>query len=66
MLPTVIQGLQIYFDKALGCNLLYRSERNQYADVKKRYVSGPKVKVGEEKNMSEVYGAEHLSRMLGQ
>jgi mortality factor 4-like protein 1 len=64
-LPTVIQGLQIYFDKALGCNLLYRLERQQYSDIRKKYVTGGHVQLEETKAMSEVYGAEHLARMLG-
>jgi len=42
-----------------------RFERPQYADIRKRYISGPKVKVGEEKEMSAIYGAEHFLRMLG-
>lgn len=37
----------------------------QYADIRRRYVTGPTVKVGEEKDMSAVYGAEHLLRMIG-
>ncbi|KAA1470984.1 MRG-domain-containing protein [Dentipellis sp. KUC8613] len=64
LLPTVIAGLTVYFDRALGANLLYRFERPQYAEIRKRYVTGPTVKVGEEREMSSVYGAEHLLRML--
>ncbi|KAI0037703.1 MRG-domain-containing protein [Auriscalpium vulgare] len=64
VLPTVVSGLQVYFDRALGSNLLYRFERPQYADIRRRYVTGPTVKIGEELEMSEVYGAEHLLRML--
>jgi len=62
--PTIIAGLQLYFDRSLGANLLYRFERVQYAEIRKRYITGPKVKVGEEKEMSAIYGAEHLLRML--
>ncbi|KAK7049591.1 Esa1p-associated factor [Paramarasmius palmivorus] len=54
----------IYFDRALGSNLLYRFERPQYAGIRKQYITGQTVKVGEEKEMSVVYGAEHLLRML--
>lgn len=61
----MVQGLQIYFDKALGCNLLYRLERPQYAEVRRKYVTGGHVQLEETKAMSEVYGAEHLTRMLG-
>lgn len=66
MLPTIVSGLQVYFDKSLGANLLYRFERPQYAEIRKRYITGPTVKVGEEKDMSAVYGAEHLLRMIGE
>jgi mortality factor 4-like protein 1 len=34
MIQTVISELQIYFDRALGFNLLYRFERAQYAQVR--------------------------------
>jgi mortality factor 4-like protein 1 len=66
VLPTVISGLQVYFDRSLGASLLYRFERPQYAEIRKQYVTGPKVVVGTEKEMSAIYGAEHLLRMLGQ
>ena len=65
LLPTIIAGLQTYFDRALGANLLYRFERPQYAEIRKQYVTGQNVIVGQEKEMSTVYGAEHLLRMLG-
>ena len=65
LLPTIVNGLQLYFDRALGSTLLYRFERVQYADVRKKYITGPTVTVGKEKEMSEIYGAEHLLRMLG-
>ena len=55
----------MYFDRSLGSSLLYRFERPQYADMRKQYVTGPKVMLGQEKNMSSLYGAEHLLRMLG-
>jgi len=64
VLPTIISGLQLYFDRSLGANLLYRFERPQYAEIRKRYITGPTVVVGQEKDMSAVYGAEHLLRML--
>ncbi len=65
LLPTIVAGLHTYFDRALGANLLYRFERPQYAEIRKKYVTGPTVKVGQEKEMSAIYGAEHLLRMLG-
>jgi len=64
VLPTIVSGLQVYFDKALGSNLLYRFERPQYADTRKRYVTGPTVQVSQEREMSSIYGAEHLLRMI--
>ena len=66
VLPTIMSGLQLYFDRSLGANLLYRFERPQYAEIRKRYITGPTVVVGQEKDMSAVYGAEHLLRMLGE
>lgn len=65
VIQTVVEGLQIYFDKALGSNLLYRFERVQYAHIRREYWTGPKVIIGQEKEMSVIYGAEHLLRMLG-
>lgn len=65
VLPTIVSGLQVYFDKALGSNLLYRFERPQYAETRKRYVTGPTVQVNQEREMSSIYGAEHLLRMIG-
>lgn len=64
VIQTVVDGFQAYFDRALGANLLYRFERPQYAEVRKNYWTGPKVVAGNEKEMSHVYGAEHLLRML--
>jgi len=64
VLPTIVSGLQVYFDKALGSNLLYRFERPQYAEIRKRYVTGPTVQVNQEREMSSIYGAEHLLRMI--
>ncbi|KAH7903000.1 MRG domain-containing protein [Hygrophoropsis aurantiaca] len=64
ILPTIVSGLQVYFDRSLGANLLYRFERPQYAEIRKQYVTGPKVLVGHEQDMSAVYGAEHLLRMI--
>ena len=37
----------------------------QYSEVRKRFVTGSKVGIGQEREMSTIYGAEHLLRMLG-
>lgn len=52
----VVQGLKLYFNKALGSILLYKLERIQYLDLLK-----------EDSNMecSEIYSAEHLLRLFG-
>ncbi|KAJ7730901.1 MRG-domain-containing protein [Mycena maculata] len=62
--PTVTSGLQVYFDRSLANHLLYRFERPQYTAVRVKYITGQDVIVGQEKEMSEIYGAEHLLRML--
>lgn len=53
----IMTGLQQYFEKCLGTILLYRFERQQYADIRKKYGDGLK--------LSEIYGAEHFLRLLG-
>lgn len=60
----MIAGLITYFDKSIGTILLYRFERVQYSEMKKKFITGQSVVIGEEKQMSEVYGAEHFLRML--
>ena len=52
----VISGIKVYFDRCLGNILLYRFERQQYIDIRR---SNPG------KEMSEIYGAEHLLRLFG-
>ena len=52
----VISGIKVYFDRCLGNILLYRFERQQYIDVRRSH---------EGKEMSEIYGAEHLLRLFG-
>lgn len=52
-----MSGLILYFDKALGNNLLYRFERPQLVEQRRL--------AKEEKPMSEIYGAEHLLRLFG-
>ena len=57
LLSEIISGITLYFDKALGNNLLYRFERAQYVEQKRANTDKP---------MSEVYGAEHLLRLFGE
>ncbi|BGP12812.1 Esa1p-associated factor [Rhodosporidiobolus nylandii] len=53
----VCAGLGLYFNKALGNNLLYRFERGQYQEHYKKLQ-------GTDKQMSSVYGGEHLLRLF--
>ncbi|CAD6572979.1 MAG: Esa1p-associated factor [Tremellales sp. Tagirdzhanova-0007] len=55
LLSEIISGITLYFDKALGNNLLYRFERAQYVEQKR---------ASSDKAMSEIYGAEHLLRLF--
>ncbi|KAG6874050.1 hypothetical protein C0995_006907 [Termitomyces sp. Mi166 len=64
LIPSIVSGLIVYFDRSLGANLLYRFERPQFADVRRQYKTGQQVIIGQEKEPSAVYGAEHLLRML--
>jgi mortality factor 4-like protein 1 len=57
LLSEIIAGITLYFDKALGNNLLYRFERAQYVEQKRENPDKP---------MSEIYGAEHLLRLFGE
>ena len=52
----IMEGIQSYFDRALGSILLYRMERKQYNEIKKD---------NEDTLMSDIYGAEHLIRLFG-
>ncbi|KAF9918187.1 Esa1p-associated factor [Lobosporangium transversale] len=53
----VLSGVKTYFDKCLGNMLLYRFERQQYVDIRKKNVG---------KEDSEIYGGEHLLRLFVQ
>ncbi|KAL9595718.1 MAG: hypothetical protein Q9179_004876 [Wetmoreana sp. 5 TL-2023] len=62
-LEEVRAGLKEYFDVALGRMLLYRFERQQYLEARKAWTEGK----GEWKGktcVGDVYGAEHLCRMI--
>lgn len=51
----IFNGLKMYFDRALGQILLYDNERAQHLALGKTHA---------DKNMSEIYGAEHLLRLF--
>lgn len=63
LLEEVVAGCKSYFSKALGKILLYRFEREQYFQMRKLYVEG--IGDWEGKDAGDVYGAEHLARLLG-
>ena len=58
----VVDGIKVYFDRALGVTLLYRFERPQYDDT---FAESSKAGKDKELHMSDVYGAEHLLRLFG-
>lgn len=51
----VMTGLRNFFDRVLGSVLLYRFERPQYQETRAEH---------EGKEASEIYGAEHFSRLF--
>ncbi|CDH56478.1 mrg-domain-containing protein [Lichtheimia corymbifera JMRC:FSU:9682] len=55
-LDEVIHGIKEYFNNALGTLLLYRFERHQYSEARKKY----------NREMVDIYGAEHLLRLFVQ
>ncbi|KAI9505207.1 MRG-domain-containing protein [Coemansia spiralis] len=57
IVDEVIDGLKVYFDRALGNILLYRFERYQYKQMREKFPDKP---------LSEIYGAEHLLRLFVQ
>ena len=52
-----VAGFKDYFDKCIGLMLLYAFERKQYAQARRLWEK-------EGINASDVYGAEHLCRLL--
>lgn len=63
---TVVNGIQVYFDRCLGSQLLYKFERIQYSEVRHNHITGQHVKdTAAIPEMSGLYGAEHLLRLLG-
>jgi len=57
LISEMLDGVQLYFDKALGNILLYHFEREQYNKIQKE---------DEDRSMSKIYGAEHLIRLFVQ
>ncbi|KAK7518590.1 MRG-domain-containing protein [Phyllosticta citricarpa] len=64
ILEEVLQGIQEYFNKALGRILLYRFERDQYLETHKLMETrgGPPAYSG--RSPAQVYGGEFLLRLL--
>jgi mortality factor 4-like protein 1 len=63
ILEEVIAGLKEYFNKSLGRLLLYRFEREQFYDIYTRMEKSTDDLAG--KTLAEIYGGEHLLRLLG-
>ncbi|KAF5566963.1 mortality factor 4 1 [Fusarium phyllophilum] len=62
ILEEVVAGFREYFEKALSRILLYRFERHQYMELKKLWENtetNPEIT-----NVCDVYGAEHLARLI--
>lgn len=75
VVDEVLQGLEVYFDKSLGNNLLYRFERQQFLKHKKGGAAAAGAAAGatadksaaaDDRQPSEIYGAEHLLRLFGE
>ncbi|KAG9501026.1 hypothetical protein J7337_006708 [Fusarium musae] len=62
ILEEVVAGFREYFEKALSRILLYRFERHQYMELKKLW-ENPEANP-EITNVCDVYGAEHLARLI--
>jgi mortality factor 4-like protein 1 len=63
ILEEICKGLKEYFGLSVGRVLLYRQERPQYAELYKRSKNATDDLA--HKPMFELYGAEHLLRLLG-
>ncbi|RKP37632.1 MRG-domain-containing protein, partial [Dimargaris cristalligena] len=57
ILEEILEGLKLYFNRALGNILLYRFERLQFSEVIKKHPDTP---------VCDIYGAEHLLRLFVQ
>ena len=63
LLEEVIEGMKEYFDTTLGRILLYRFERQQYLEARTAWEAGKGEWEGKN-GPGDVYGAEHLCRLL--
>ncbi|KAI1944917.1 Esa1p-associated factor [Ophidiomyces ophidiicola] len=62
VLEEVVEGVRKYFDKTLGKILLYTLERRQYNNERKKWEANAPGYEG--KGPGDIYGVEHLTRML--
>ncbi len=62
-MQEVVAGVKEYFDKTLGKILLYRFERQQYLEIRLKMDAGQGE--WENKAIGDIYGAEHLARLIG-
>jgi mortality factor 4-like protein 1 len=63
ILEEVIAGLKEYFNKSVGRLLLYRFEREQFYEIWSRVQQPTDELAG--KPLADIYGGEHLLRLLG-
>jgi mortality factor 4-like protein 1 len=67
VLEELTQGVREYFNLALGRILLYKQERRQYAEWRKRIMNkNDSIHKDGEKSLYQVYGAEHFLRLLSE
>lgn len=65
ILDEMTQGVREYFNLALGRILLYKQERRQYAEWRKRILNkNDSIHKDGEKSLYQIYGAEHFLRLL--
>jgi mortality factor 4-like protein 1 len=55
-MKEVVEGLKLYFEKAVGNILLYKFERRQYVEI---------LNQNPDTSLCDLYGAEHLLRLFG-
>ncbi|TIB71451.1 MRG-domain-containing protein [Wallemia mellicola] len=62
LVEEVTNGLEVYFNRAIASNLLYRFERPQFVQIKKEADERPDNH--EHKQLSALYGTEHFLRLI--